>query len=46
VIVQPLNVATPLDAALGFAAQPLSVAVPPVTVIVTLLESVVTVLPY
>jgi hypothetical protein len=44
VIAQPLNVATPLVAVLGFTAQPLSVA-PLVTAIVTPLESVVTVLP-
>jgi len=46
VIVQPPKVATPAEAAFGFAAQPLSVAVPPVTAIVTLLVSVVTVFPY
>ena len=45
-MVQPLNVATPFTAAFGFAAQPLSVAAPPATAIVTLLVSVVTVLPY
>jgi hypothetical protein len=45
VIVQPLNVAIPLDAAFVLA-QPVTVAAPPVTAIVTLLVSVVTVLPY
>src|SRR5450759_508934 len=45
VIVQPENVATPLDVACGFTQPPTGGGVTPATAIVTLLEPVVTVLP-